>query len=196
MTKFIQTQAVVMIAPILLAASLVSAADKKPQAKGFKPHPVNKTFYIKGDMNAAKAKEIEAKISGTKSVTKVEELTESSGYVRVAFDTHVITSHMIAMSIMDSGDFQVYLKIEIPEYDEHKAAVDKVFALLLEKQKVKITPSDDGKGHFTLTYLPIELKTENLRANGFNYGHLGHKIHDPAPRGLGLNIKFYEAPKK
>ena len=50
---FHRTCAAASIALLLLAASLTPAADKKPATKAFKLHPVNKTFYIDGEMTAA-----------------------------------------------------------------------------------------------------------------------------------------------
>jgi hypothetical protein len=172
----------------------VSAAEKKAGKAELVPHPVNKTFYVSGVSNAAEISAITAAVTKLPSVTAVRELTPTSGYVRVAFDTHVIASHLIAQSIMDQGPFTVTLKLEIPEYASNATKIDALFAKLLTSQYVKIEPTDREKGRFVLTYLPIKPDPSNPRKVGFNPGHLGHPIHDAPPTGLGLTLKMIEAP--
>jgi hypothetical protein len=58
---------------------------------------------------------------------------------------------------------------------------------------VKISTTDKTKGLFTLTYLPIKPDPTDLRKVGFNYGHLGHAIHDAPPTGMSLTFQRIEA---
>ncbi|MDO8544763.1 MAG: hypothetical protein Q7S40_30335 [Opitutaceae bacterium] len=171
-----------------------AGAAEKAGKTALVPHPINKTFYVAGVSNASQVAAITAAISKLPSVTGVKELTPTSGYVRVAFDTHVIASHLIAQTIMDQGPFTVSLKFEVPEYAKNSAALDALFAKLLATQRVKIEPTDPVKGRFVLTYLPIKPDASDPRKVGFNPGHLGHPIHDAPPKGMGLRMTMIEAP--
>ena len=111
-------QAILRVTVALLGVGLVAssmAAEKK--AKGaLAPHPISKTFYVTGVNSAQQVAAINDAVAKLPSVTAVKELTPTSGYVRVDFDTHKIASHLVAQTIMDQGPFTVTLKFEIPEY--------------------------------------------------------------------------------
>jgi hypothetical protein len=186
-------------AAILLAASLAAIAADEPASKSpakpaLEPHPVNRTFYVSGVTDDEQVKKITEAISKLPSVTAVTEMTPTSGYVRVAFDTHKIASHLVAQAIMDQGPFTVTLKFQVPEYKDNAEKLDALFAKVGQQRHVKIEPTDKEKGDFTLTYLPIQPDPNDPRKVGFNYGHLGHPIHDPPPKGLGLTYKQIEQP--
>jgi copper chaperone CopZ len=177
----------------LAVACALGAAEKK--AKGaLEPHPISKTFYVSGVSSAEHVSAITTAIEKLPSVTAVKELTPTSGYVRVDFDTHKIASHLVAQAIMDQGPFTVTLKFEIPEYAAHAAKIDALFAKLLTERRVKIEATDRAKGQFTLTYLPIKPDPADPRKVGFNPGHLGHPLHDAPPAGMGLTLRMIEAP--
>ena len=183
---------------LILAVTFVAcvgAAEKKAGQPELAPHPVNKTFYVSGVSKPSEVAAITTAIARLPSVTAVKELTPASGYVRVAFDTHRIASHLIAQTIMDQGPFTVTLKFEVPEYASHSAQLDAHFANLLKTRAVKIEPTDRTKGRFVLTYLPIKPDPADPRKIGFNPGHLGHPIHDAPPKGLGLKLIMVEAPR-
>jgi copper chaperone CopZ len=182
-----------VLAVVLVAC--VGAAEKKAGPPELVPHPVNKTFYVSGVSTPAEIAAITTAIAKLPSVTAVKELTPASGYVRVAFDTHRIASHLIAQTIMDQGPFTVTLKFEVPEYASHSAKLDALFANLLKTRAVKIEATDAAKGRFVLTYLPIKPDPADPRKIGFNPGHLGHPIHDAPPKGLGLKLIMVEAPR-
>ena len=179
----------------LILVACAGAAEKKAAQPELAPHPVNKTFYVSGVNTPAEISAITAAIAKLPSVTAVKELTPTSGYVRVAFDTHRIASHLIAQTIMDQGPFTVTLKFDVPDYASHAAKLDAHFAHLLKTRAVKIEATDRAKGHFVLTYLPIKPDPVDPRKIGFNPGHLGHPIHDAPPKGLGLKLIMVEAPR-
>src|SRR4051812_47420881 len=110
--KFIKIVLVAVLTLGLFPAA--RAAEKK--AKGvLEPHPVDKTFYVSGVTNAEQVAAINSAVSKLPSVTAVKELTPTSGYVRVAFDTHKIASHLIAHKIMELGAYTVSLKFVLPD---------------------------------------------------------------------------------
>jgi copper chaperone CopZ len=171
-----------------------TAAEKKARGP-VEPHPVSKTFYVSGMSTPQQISDITAAVAKLPSVTAVKELTPTSGYVRVDFDTHKIASHLVAQTIMDQGPFTVMLKFEIPEYAAHAERIDALFAKLLAERQVKIESVDKKKGQFVLTYLPIKPDPADPRKVGFNPGHLGHPIHDAPPSGMGLTLRMTEAPR-
>jgi hypothetical protein len=175
----------------LSAIGLLAVAADKP---ALEPHPIVKTFWVEGVKSQAEVQKIVDAVSKVPSVTGVTELTPTSGYIRVAFDTHKIASHLIAQTIMDQGPYKVTLKFQVPEYAANKEKLDALFARLKEKQFVEITPTDAAKGEFVLLYLPIKPDPSDPRKVGFNPGHLGHPIHDAPPKGMGLTMKMIEAP--
>lgn len=173
------------------------AAEKKAKSKGAEgahPNPVTRTFYIAGVTDQRQVDKITAAVAKLPSVTAVRELTPTSGYVRVAFDTHAIFMHLIAQAIMDQGTFTVTQKFEVANYAENATKLDALFAKLRAERQVKIEPVAGAKGRFLLTFLPIRPDPADPRKVGFNPGHLGHPIHDAPPKGLGLTVKNIEAP--
>jgi hypothetical protein len=51
-------------------------------------------------------------------------------------------------------------------------------------------PVDKAKGEFVIHFLPLEVDPNDSSPKGFNGGHLHHPIHDPSPRGLGLETTY------
>jgi copper chaperone CopZ len=181
----------------LAVATGALAAEKKAKAnssEGPHPNPVTRTFYLADVTSQGEVDKIKTAIAKVPSVTAVQELTPTSGYVRVAFDTHAIFMHLIAQAIMDEGSFIVSQKFEIAGYPENSEKLDALFAKLRSERRVKIEPIDRAKGQFRLTFLPIQRDPNDPRKVGFNPGHLGHPVHDAPPKGLGLTIKNLEAP--
>jgi hypothetical protein len=195
MNSAMQTILRVVTAVLVMASTVgLTAAEKKAKA-ALEPHPISKTFYVSGVSNAEQIAAITSAVGKLPSVTAVKELTPTSGYVRVDFDTHKIASHLIAQTIMDQGPFTVTLKFTIPEYAANAAKIDALFAKLLTERHVKIEPTDASTGKFVLTYLPIKPDPTDPRKVGFNPGHLGHPLHDAPPAGMGLTLRMTEEPR-
>lgn len=173
---------------VMLASALVAA-----EKGGQHPNPVTRTFYVAGVSRAEDAARITKAVAALPSVTEARDLTATSGYIIVSFDTHKILSHTVAQAIMNQGKFVVTQKFEIPGYQAHADELQKVFARVAEERHVKIEPAD-AKGRFTLTFLPIQIDPKEPRKNGFNPGNLGHPVRDEPPKGLGLEIINLEAP--
>lgn len=179
------------IAIASLAATTFGAEKTKP---ALNPHPVVKTFNVSGVETKAAADKIMDAVKTLPSVTDVKELTPDSGYIRVAFDTHVIASHLIAQTIRDNGAKDVHITFEVSEYAQNSEKLDSLFAKIEKQRSVKIEPVDKAKGEFKLTYLPIVPDRSDPRKVGFNYGHLGHPVHDAPPKGLGLKFRQPDVP--
>jgi hypothetical protein len=183
--------------PLLFAVlALPAAAAEKaaPAQKPLEPHPVVKSFYVTGITTEADAAKVADAVRKLPSVTDVKELTAKSGYIRVAFDTHAIASHLIAQTIRNQGAENVYITFTVPDYTANADKLDALFAKVAKERFVKIEAQDKAKGVFKLTYLPITPDPSDPRKVGFNYGHLGHTVHDPPPRGLGLTFIQQDVP--
>lgn len=173
----------------LLFAALGAGAPEKP-ASGpaeYKPHPATITFYIDGMTCEGCAACIAEAVKKVPSVTAVEIPGPKEGYARVSFDTHRSSYHQVAQAIAKAG-YKPSLRFQIPDYakGENTAKVDAVFQRLSDR--VTIETVDRAEGKFVLRFLPLEVDPKLERPQGFNGGHLGHPIHDPAPKGLALKI--------
>jgi hypothetical protein len=116
---------------------------------------------------------------------------EELGVVNIAFDTHVSSAHQIAQAVAEAfplhgKPYEATLRIRVPEYgkDGNAAKIDAVFAK--RKEWVRIEVMDKEKGEFAIHFLPLTVDKAKPGPQGWNPGHFGHAIHDPAPKGLGL----------
>ena len=171
----------------------ITFADEKPAVK---PHPVKLTFYILGMECSACTDSVRQSVSGLKSVTDFE--PEEIGVVNVSFDTHVTSAHQIAQAVTEAfalhgKPYEATLRIRIPDYakDGNAAKVDAIFAK--RSDWVKVTLDDREKGEFTVHFLPLKEDASKPGPQGWNPGHFGHAVHDPAPKGLGLAFTLVKA---
>jgi hypothetical protein len=116
-----------------------------------------------------------------KSVTKVDQLTPTSGLASVSFDHHAVTHQQIAQAIADAGAFKVSFRFIIPAYAANAEKVDAIFAKV--KDEVQIEATNKEKGEFVLRFLPLKAGQAGPHGIGFNFGKIGHPITDPAPKG-------------
>ncbi len=182
---------------IVLCAAFIAApagADEKPKEK--RPHPVPLAFYLTGADGAADEAAIKAKVEKVKSVATVD-FNAKGGYVRIVFDSHVVSYHQVAQAILDAGvqtgrKYDPRLKVRVPEYatGDNAAKVDALLAGKRLLQRVRIEAADKTKGEFVIHFLTLELDPAVTGPQGFNGGHLNHPIHDPPPRGLGLTCIY------
>ena len=184
----------------LLALAVVTSVAPAEE-KAVVPHPTTVTFYIAGVKSDKCVEEITASLKRVPSFTKVEGLTPKSGFANVSFDSHVVSFQQIAQAIADAapGEAQkcaATIKIKVPEYAEgdNAAKVDALFKKL--DSKVKIEATDKAAGEFVVRFLPLKVDAEKKGPQGFNGGNLGHPIHDPAPKGLGLKFTIVKETVK
>jgi copper chaperone CopZ len=191
------TRGVRLLLGALVSVTMAVAADPKP----VEPHPTTQTFFIANVANEKDVAAINDSLKKVKSFTKVEGLTPTSGYAKVSFDSHADSYHQIAQAIADAPStsgkqFEVTMKIRIPDYakGDNAAKVDAVFA----KQKADVTVEtvDKEKGEFVLHYLPLKVDETKHAPQGFNGGKFGHPIHDAPPKGLGLTFAIVQEGAK
>ena len=171
------------IAP-LVPLRAAAAAPAKPGPND--PSPQTRSFFIEGVKSDSDVTAITAAVLKVKSVTKIEELTASSGFANISFDHHAVTHQQIAQAIADAGKFKVSFRFAIPQYSANAEKIDALFAKLKDEVTVECTSRD--KGEFTLHFLPLKSGEAGPHGIGFNFGKIGHPILDPAPKGLGLKM--------
>ncbi len=174
-----------ILLPLCLTASTLAAEDKP----AVKPHPVTLTFFVAGMECSACTDSVSLSVRQLKSVTDIQ--LEELGVVNISFDTHVTSAHQIAQAVTEAfalhgKPYEATLRIRVPDYAKggNAAKVDEVFAK--RKEWVKVTTDDRDKGGFTVHFLPLKVDASKPTPQGWNPGHFGHPVHDPAPKGLGL----------
>ncbi len=174
-----------ILLPLCLSVSTLAAEDKP----AVKPHPVTLTFYVAGMECSACTDSVSQSVRQLKSVTDIQ--LEELGVVNISFDTHVTSAHQIAQAVTEAfalhgKPYEATLRIRVPDYAKggNSAKVDEVFAK--RKEWVKVTTDDREKGEFTVHFLPLKVDASKPAPQGWNPGHFGHAVHDPAPKGLGL----------
>lgn len=173
------------LASFCLLASVVIAAERPAVV----PHPVTLTFYLAGVECSACTSLINEAVSKVPSVKDFS--PEEFGVVNISFDTHVSSAHQIAQAVFEAfpahgKPYEATLRFRIPDYakGDNAARVDAIFAKRSEWVKVEVL--DRSKGEFAVHFLPLKADKTKAGPQGWNPGHFGHAVHDPAPKGLGL----------
>ncbi len=171
----------------LLAAALLSAhaADKGK--------PIETTFYITEVKCASCAAAIDESLRKLPTVTKVEDLSQSTGYAIITFDPAVVSHHQIAQAVFAAdpvhGDpYVATLKFTIPDYAKADNAA-KVDALLAQhKSQVRAELKNKARREFLLTFEPLRPDNTKKGPPGWTLETFRASITEPAPKGLGLTL--------
>ena len=189
---------------ILTAAFLAGTASAQEQPKAKKAHPNPLAYYLSSAESAADEAAIKASLQKVKSVSAID-FNAKAGYVRVVFDSHIVSYHQVAQAIADAGSktgkkYDPRLKMRIPEYPlkDNAAKVDALLAGKRLNQRVRIEAVDKTTGDFVIRFLSLQIDPAETAPQGFNGGHINHPIHDAPPRGLGLTCIYAteQAPAK
>ena len=179
---------------LLVAGTAVAAPPAKTPGPN-EPSPQTRGFYIEGVKSDADVRAITEAVMKVKSVTKVDQLTPTSGLASISFDHHAVTHQQIAQAIADAGAFKASFRFIIPAYAANADKVDAIFAKV--NGEVQIEATDKEKGEFVLRFLPLKAGPAGPHGIGFNFGKIGHPLCDPAPKGLGLKMQSLPAaPRK
>lgn len=171
---------------LLGALTLGTSAAGQP---GVTPHPVTLTFYIAGMECGACTDFINQSVFQVKGVKEVQ--PQELGCLNISFDTHVASAHQIAQAVSEAlflhgKPYEATLRFRVPDYarEGNAARVDAIFAA--RKDWVKVETVDRDKGEFAVHFLPLAVDKSKAGPQGWNPGHFGHPVHDPAPKGLGM----------
>jgi copper chaperone CopZ len=183
-----------LLLPVLFTALLLPAraADQaKPAAKAA---PVTATFYITDVKCSSCAASIDESLRKLPSVTKIADLSESTGFALITFDPQTVSYHQVAQAVFAAapvhGDAYVAsLKFIIPAYakGDNAAKVDAVFAQ--HKSNVRVELKNKARGEFQLFFEALAVGAGKKGPQGFNLDQFVGAIKEPAPKGLGLNFE-------
>ncbi|MEN9575131.1 MAG: Heavy-metal-associated domain [Verrucomicrobiota bacterium] len=183
-----------LLLPVLFASLLVPAraADTaKPAAKGA---PITATFYITEVKCSSCASSIDESLRKLPTVTKIDDLSENTGFALITFDPQTISHHQVAQAIFAAapvhGDpYVATLKFTIPNYakGDNAAKVDAVFAQ--HKKDVSVEVKNKAKGEFLLRFEPLAATAGKKGPQGWTVEQFRAAIQEPAPKGLGLSFE-------
>jgi hypothetical protein len=170
-----------------IAAPVTETNDEVRQ-----PHTPTLIFYLSGVEDQKDADALRASVQKLKSAS-VRDVSTNRSYVRVRFDSHIVSYHQVAQAIADAGtdmgkSYDPCAIFLVTGYAQtnNAARVDAIFAGKRLNTRVTVTPLDKAKGKFLVHFLPLKIDSTVTAPQGFNGGHLHHPISDPPPRGLGL----------
>jgi hypothetical protein len=185
-------------APATSAFATTSAAPS-PADEAYAPHTPILIFYLTGPLGHADAEAIRSAVATLPSARTLT-VDDARCYARLRFDSHVISYHQVAQAIVDAGTslgrrYDPRLVLRVPGYalDGHAAQVDAIFAGKKLDQRVSITMLDRRQGLFSIGFRTLIRDPGATAPQGFNGGHLHHPLHDPPPRGLGLDCDYLSA---
>ena len=130
-------------------------------------------YYLTG-VGAEDAGAIKAAIGKEKSASVVE-VNGERGFVRVRFDSHVVSYHQIAQALTDAGKtagkkYDPVLIFIVPGYAGKAKEVDGLFAGKRLNQRVHLTVVDKVRGVFAIHFLPLVVDAKDASPQGFNGG--------------------------
>lgn len=186
----------VFLAIVCGVALGLRAAEPDKDTAPYAPHTPTLIYYLSGAESPKDAEAIIAAVHQLKSVSRVD-CNRTRSYVQVRFDSHVVSYHEVAQAIAAAGTslgkkYDPRLKLTVPAYAlaGNTAKVDELFAGKRLNQRVTLEPVDKAKGVFLVHFLPLKTDPAETGPQGFNGGHLNHPLHDPPPRGLGLECRY------
>jgi hypothetical protein len=181
---------------LMAADAATKSNETAATAETYAPHTPTLIFYLtefSGQQDVNAVRNSVQKLQGATTLTA----NTNRSYVRIRFDSHVVSYHQVAQAIGDAGktlgkSYDPYLVFSISEYARlnNTAKVDAIFAGKRLNTRVTVKPLDKIKGEFSVHFLPLKVDPKVTAPQGFNGGHLHHPISDPPPRGLGLTSDY------
>lgn len=180
-----------LLLPALLAALVLPARAAEPAKAAGKPAPVSATFYITEVKCSSCVSSIDESLRKLPTVTKIENLSENTGFAIVTFDPQTVSYHQVAQAVFAAapvhGDpYVATLKFTIPDYAkaDNAAKVDAIFAK--HKSNVRVELKNKNRGEFLLSFEPLAASAGKKGPQGWNLDQFVSAIQEPAPKGLGL----------
>ena len=180
-------------AVILIACAMLWALPERAVAEDeYAPHTPTLLFQLTGPLTTADAEALAAALKKLPSVHKAivdpEKLT-----AQVRFDSHVVSFHQVAVAILQTRPAcDPTLRFTVAAYPlaDNAGKLDALFAGKRLNDRVRVEPIDKKTGVFLLHFKPLTIDPADKKPQGFNGGHLNHPVHDPPPRGLGLELVY------
>ena len=170
-------------------APLIAGDKEKPKAS-----PTTLTFFITGIECAACVEMVRQSVCNTPGVVDLFVEQRIDSYASVAFDPQQVSAHQIAQAIFDSmplhgRPYEPRLMLTIPAYKKPEIAAKVDAAVAKHKASIEVEIMDKAKGELLLYFLPLKRDPTNKKPQGWNHMPLLHALQDPAPKGLGLDVK-------
>ena len=170
-------------------APLIAAEKDRPKAS-----PTTLTFFITGIECAACVEMVRQSVSNTPGVVDLFVEQRIDSYASVAFDPQQVSAHQIAQAIFDSmplhgRPYEPRLMLTIPAYTKPEIAAKVDAAVAKHKTSIEVEIMDKAKGELLLYFLPLKRDPTNKEPQGWDHMTLLHALQDPAPKGLGLDVK-------
>ncbi len=184
-----------IVSALIVGVLLCGAgAASQPLEEAHEPHTPTLIYYLTDATSSGDENAIRAGVAREKTASVVE-INRDRSYVRVKFDSHVVSYHEMAQTLTDAGAtlgkrYAPTLLFQVTDYAKHAAEVDAIFAGKRLNTRVHLAAVDKGKGLFAVHFLPLKLDPHATGPQGFNGGHLHHPVSDPDPRGLNLPSSY------
>ena len=142
--------------------------------------PVTVTFYINEVKCSTSANAIDESLRKLPSVTKVDDLSESTGFAKITFDPKTVSHHQVAQAIfatapVHSDPYVATLKFSIEGYAKGDNAA-KVDALLAKhKADVRAELKNKARGEFVLNFEPLRAAGKK-GPQGWSFGEFASAV--------------------
>lgn len=169
-----------LVALLIAATSLLSAADPV----------VTRTFYVSGVECGSCVYMVQQSIGETKGVKDVQVVQIIDNYAQVTFNPKRVSDHQIAQAVREAiplhgTPYLATLRVKMPDYAKHKAAVDKLFAGW--KGSVTLVPSLEVKDEFAIHFEPLKADSKKAEPRGWSLA-----TFTEAMKGLGVGFMLMQ----
>lgn len=151
---------------------------------------VTRIFYVSGVECGSCVYMVQQSIGETKGVEDVQVVQIIDNYAQVTFNPKRVSDHQIAQAVRDAiplhgTPYLATLRVKIPDYAQHKAAVDNVF--MGWKGSVTLVPSLELKDEFTIHFEPLKADAKKAEPQGWSLA-----AFTEAMKGLGVGFTFIQ----
>ncbi|MBK8036152.1 MAG: heavy-metal-associated domain-containing protein [Verrucomicrobiaceae bacterium] len=169
-----------LAAVVLMMSASLHAADPA----------VTRTFYVSGVECGSCVYMVQQSIGETKGVEDVQVVQIIDNYAQVTFNPKTVTDHQIAQAVREAiplhgTPYLATLRVKMPEYAKHKAAIDQLFAGW--KGSVTLVPSLEVKDEFAIHFEPLKADTKKAEPQGWRLA-----AFTEAMKGLGVNFTLVQ----
>ncbi|MFO1437017.1 MAG: heavy-metal-associated domain-containing protein [Verrucomicrobiaceae bacterium] len=151
---------------------------------------VTRTFYVSGVECGSCVYMVQQSIGETKGVEDVQVVQIIDNYAQVTFNPKRVSDHQIAQAVREAiplhgTPYLATLRVKMPDYAKHKAAVDKLFAGW--KGSVTLVPSLEVKDEFTIHFEPLKTDAKKAEPQGWSLA-----AFTEAMKGLGVGFTLVQ----
>jgi len=151
---------------------------------------VTRTFYVSGVECGSCVYMVQQSIGETKGVEDVQVVQIIDNYAQVTFNPKRVSDQQIAQAVREAiplhgTPYLATLRVRMPDYAKHKAAVDKLFTGW--KGSVTLVPSLEVKDEFTIHFEPLKADGKKAEPQGWSLA-----AFTEAMQGLGVGFTLVQ----